>query len=367
MSLRDQCDNEILHFVGIGGSGMAPLAKLALCRGYRVTGSDTKQTRTTEELQELGVKLVPENDMITLGQASQVVFSSAIPEDHSARTFARSQKKKLLHRSELLQSFMKEKIAITVAGAHGKTTTSALIGHILKSMRAEPTLVFGGQFADTKQSMLHGSGKYFVAEADESDGSFLNYRPYLAVVTNVEADHLEHYGSEKNLLRAYEKHLELCQVGGTIIVSESVKHQLRLPESRTVLTAGVSNDSDVQVKLLKHSESHTEVAVRIPGRHFTCKLPMVGAYNLHNAALALATAFALELNMRKAIESLESFPGVHRRMTILHKQRQRIIVDDYAHNPGKIRSAIAALRATWPTYRLCVVFQAPLSKAKNHV
>ncbi len=347
------------HFIGIGGSGMSGLAEYAIHLGCEVTGSDTATQDSTSRLESLGARIFSGHAPGNIDGADEIVFSSAIKDDNAELLAAKSSHLPLLHRSQLLAKFMRGKNSITVAGTHGKTTTAALVTHILTSCGADPVAVIGGVMLQNQSNIRTGSGNYFVAEADESDGSFLNYEPVLAALTNIDRDHLDFYGSFDNVKAAFRKYLMTSDpdVGVVCCWDDNAIREVSEGIGRPRLTYGMLLGCEVRAIDIQQSGMHTTFTAVVERDRFRCKLPLMGRHNVLNALCGLAIARALGLDVREASQSLETFKGVSRRMELLAETPEIKVFDDYAHNPGKIQACISGARSAWPSQQITVVHQ----------
>ncbi|NLZ39080.1 MAG: UDP-N-acetylmuramate--L-alanine ligase [Firmicutes bacterium] len=348
-----------IHFIGIGGYGMSALARVMLALGYIVSGSDKKQSSITKKLQEEGAVIsfshLPEN----IEGADLVVYSTAIAPDNVELMAAKKAKIPVWHRSELLAHFINGRFGIAVAGAHGKTSTTAMIGAVLTRGKLDPTVFIGGIFAEFGGNARVGKSQFVVAEADESDNSFLRYRPHLAVVTNIDADHLEHYQGDFNrLLNAYRQFLNnIVPVGTAVLNAEDPYLQAIIPKHvKNLITFGLQK-GDYQAHNLQTKGWGSIFTVQGPkGVLGEIKLSVPGLHNVLNALAAVAVAQALGVDFSAIKEGLEMFCGTERRFQFLYNQNGITVVDDYAHHPTEIRATIQAARAGHQG-RLIVIFQ----------
>jgi len=348
-----------LYLIGIGGTGMTPLAEIAQSFGYEVIGSDSQPSASVTRLQGHGIKVFLEQHEKNLPEQATVVVSSAINEDNPELMTARQRGLKILHRSELLATLMQERTAVTVSGTHGKTTTSSLIAYLLDQLNLKPTAAIGGELIGYKRSLANCNSPYFVAEADESDGSFLRYRPFISVLTNVDSDHLDHFGNLDQLQQACRDYLNTTDVEGCSVVgwdskpireiSEGLKHRR--------LSYGFSIGSEVRAFNIKVVDGYTSFDVVVEHDLMTCRLALFGRHNVANALGGLAVIRALDGDVSKAADALATFPGVRRRMELKGQNETTSIYDDYAHNPGKIRAATSGLKEAFADRRLLAIFQ----------
>lgn len=350
---------EHVHFVGIGGYGMSAIARVMLDMGYRVSGSDVAEKELTVRLKERGATVYIGHAAENIDGADFVVYSTGVPKDNIELQTAKREEIPLLHRSEMLAKLLNERKGIAVAGAHGKTTTSSMIAHVMAHSGADPTYVIGGEVVGLGGNAQAGKSDYVVAEADESDGSFLAYRPYLAVVTNIEADHLENYdGSFANLLAAYRQFLSQVQPGGQALVCGDDRYiRELLPEVvAPVVTYGLGEDVDVRATDIRMQGMRTrfavidrgqllgEVELRVPGRH-----------NVYNSLATIVVCLKAGISFSDIAAALPHFRGTKRRFEIVGEANGVTVVDDYAHHPTEIEATIAAAKAL--DQRIIAVFQ----------
>lgn len=340
-----------LHFVGIGGIGMAALAELLHAQGFRVTGSDLAESPTLERLRALGLEVGIGHDAAWIGGADTIVRSSAIPETNPEIQAALRTGVPIIGRGALLAEVLRTKDAIAIAGSHGKTTTSAMVAHCLETAGLDPTALIGGRVpraGGSASPVKLGQGDLIVAEVDESDGSFLLARPILAVVTNVDPEHLDHYGSRDALADAFVEFANGVPFWGAAILGIDHPGVAGIAPRITArrITFGFGEGADVRAEQVEPAGRGQRFRVRLPsGDRLDCELPLPGRHNVANALAAIAVA--LEQNVEPAIlaEALAGFPGVSRRFERKGEARGVEIVDDYAHHPAEVRALLAAARS----------------------
>ncbi len=353
-------DIKRIHFIGIGGYGMSALARVLLHLGYNISGSDLKAGEITEKLALQGARIHIGHDASHLGEAELVVYSTAIPPGNPELVAAREKGLPVWHRSELLAHFLNAGCGIAVAGAHGKTTTTSMIALVLAKCGKDPTAFIGGLLADFDGNARFGGSQYLVAEACESDHSFLRYRPDIAVITNIEADHLEHYGGEFHaLLGAYRDFLHNIKPGGCAIINASDPHlaAMEKPAGVTVVTYGRVKRAHWRAEDLAvvgwgtrftaffETERLGEVTLKVPGVH-----------NVDNALAALAAVSRIGLSFTDSKAGLEQFCGTKRRFQFLLNKEEIVVVDDYAHHPTEVAATLKAARYGNPQ-RIIAIFQ----------
>ncbi len=355
-----------LHFVGIGGAGMSGIAEVMLNLGYAVSGSDLKQGRVTERLQELGAEIFIGHREDNVAQADAVVVSSAVNEENPEVRAARAARVPVVPRAEMLAELMRFRYGIAVAGTHGKTTTTSLVASIMAEGGLDPTFVIGGLLNSAGANARLGTGRYLVAEADESDASFLYLQPTMAVVTNIDADHMSTYGNDFNKLREtfveFLHHLPFYGLMVMCIDDDEVRSLLPML-TRPVRTYGLSESADVRALDLQQNGQRTEFTlvtdlIEAPQR---LSLNLPGSHNVLNALAAICVALELGIGMQAISKALSGFQGIGRRFQVHEGRtadgRQLLLVDDYAHHPREVAATIEAARKGWPDKRLVLVFQ----------
>jgi UDP-N-acetylmuramate--alanine ligase len=355
-----------VHFVGIGGAGMGGIAEVLLNLGYEISGSDMCANAMTRRLQELGIRISQGHAPANVNGSDVVVVTSAVPRDNPEVEAARQQRIPVVGRAEMLGELMRFKQGIAVAGTHGKTTTTSLIASVLAEGGLDPTYVIGGKLMSSGTHARLGSGNYFVAEADESDASFLHLSPVLAVLTNIDADHLENYGGDLLSLRRHfvEFLHQLPFYGLAVVCSDDPGVREILPDiGRPVLTYGIDGESDVQGRLLRQEGARSWFAVRRPDSSawYELVLNLPGKHNVLNALAAVAVARELGVTDDALAQAFARFQGIGRRLQVMGELviggRRALLIDDYAHHPREIACSLAAVRAGWPGRRIVLVFQ----------
>ena len=355
-----------VHFVGVGGVGMSGIAEVMNTIGYEVSGSDVREGAVTEKLKAAGIKVYKGHAAENVSDVDVVVTSSAIPTDNPEIQAARARMIPLVPRAEMLAELMRFSNGIAVAGTHGKTTTTSLVASILAEGGLDPTYVIGGKLNSSASNAKLGSGQYLVAEADESDASFLYLQPMLAVVTNVDADHLSTYGGDfRRLHEAFVEFLHHLPFYGLAIVCVDDEHaRSLLPEiTRPVIRYGIEQDADICASGIKTTGLQSMFDVMLPGSdeplHITLNLP--GRHNILNALAAIAVAYELGVDKEAISTALKNFAGIGRRMQMYGDIKLAAgtitMVDDYGHHPTEVAATLQAVRSSWPERRLVVVFQ----------
>lgn len=351
------------HFIGIGGIGMSGIVKIMLSqnRGYLISGSDVQKSSLLADLAALGANIRIGHHEKNLPENTQaVVYSSAISQDNPELALARRRGLTLLPRAALLAFLMRQKRSIGVAGAHGKTTTSAMIGLMLEAAGLDPTIIIGGELPQIHSNAKGGKGEYLVAEADESDGTFLLLHPQIAVVTNIERDHIDYYGSLEKTIEAFSQYLQQIPPEGFAVINKDCFYCREI--SRQVpgdyLTySSKGQESDFQAFQLGHGELGAEAKIYRRGIYWgDLQLQVPGEHNISNALAAIALGERLGLSFETMAAGLACFRGTGRRYELLGEVNGIQVVDDYAHHPTEVKATIAAARAMGKK-RVVAVFQ----------
>ncbi|MBI5343045.1 MAG: UDP-N-acetylmuramate--L-alanine ligase [Deltaproteobacteria bacterium] len=358
-----------IHFIGIGGIGMSGIAELLLNLGYKVSGSDLRRSDTTDRLARLGAEIrmghAPEN---VPADGHVVVFSSAVKADNPEVIEAHRRKIPVIPRAEMLSELMRMKYGIAIAGTHGKTTTTSMVATILASAGWDPTAVVGGKLNSLGSNAKLGQGEFLVAEADESDGSFLRLSPTVAVVTNIDPEHLDFYSGigqiKENFLHFINK---VPFYGFAVLCIDHPNVQELIPSvEKTVVTYGFSAHADYRAdgvvpegmsnrfRVIRRGETLGEVSLKAPGRH-----------NVSNALAAVAVAMELGIPFDRVRAGLDEYGGVVRRFQVKGEREGITVVDDYGHHPEEVRATLAAAREVWPDRRIVVGFQ-PHRYSRTH-
>ncbi len=350
------------HFIGIGGVGMAPLAELMHRRGHTVTGSDLKAGTNTAHLQALGVDVKIGHDAAhlgALGKTDVVVRSSAIRDDNPEVERARTLELPVVGRGELLADLLAGHEAIVVAGTHGKTTTSSMVAHVLGETGQDPTAIVGGRLGASESGLRFGRDDLYVCECDESDGSFLHLRPTLAVLTNVDPEHLDHYGSVAALEDAFVQFTAGMPLDGVCVAcADHPRLTALLPRiERRRVTYGLDRPADLEAHGLRADGLGMRFSVRREGHALgDVFVPMPGRHNVSNALAALAIALERDVPFGLAAGALATYGGVDRRFSLRGEAAGVQVVDDYAHHPAELEATLAAARGVHPG-RIVAVFQ----------
>ncbi|MDH3402290.1 MAG: UDP-N-acetylmuramate--L-alanine ligase [Acidobacteriota bacterium] len=351
-----------VHFIGIGGAGMSGIAEVLADYDIEVTGSDLALGKTTARLERAGAKVFEGHDAAHVEGADLVVVSSAVPEDNVERLAARRLGVPVVRRAEMLGELMRLKYGIAVAGTHGKTTTTSMVGAILTDAGLDPTVIVGGRLRVSGTGARLGRSEYLVAEADEYDRSFLRLQPIIAVITSIDRDHLDTYGDLEGIERAFLSFADKVPFFGQLIVcldDENVQRILPALADHRVVTYGSSPQAELRAVDVEPTAAGSRFGVVHGGRGElgTLEVPMPGRHNAHNALAAAAVGLGLGLEFPAIAAALGGFGGVHRRFERLGAWRGAHVVDDYAHHPTEVAATLAAAREAYPQAVIHAVFQ----------
>lgn len=358
-----------IHFLGIGGAGMAGIAEVLLNQGYTISGSDITESANTSRLRELGATVFIGHHEANIQGANVMVVSSAITTDNPEVQAAKANNVPIVRRAEMLAELMRFRYGIAIAGTHGKTTTTSLIASLFAAAERDPTFVIGGLLKGAGANARLGTSKYLIAEADESDASFLHLQPMVSVITNIEADHMDTYDGDFNkLLDTYVEFLHNLPFYGLAVmcIDDPVVRDLIPRVGRQVVTYGFHADADVRAADYRQQGGKSTFMVYREGheaRQVTVNLP--GKHNVLNALAAIAVASDESLNDDAIFNALEQFGGIGRRFEHLGTFARShdgvagdvLLVDDYGHHPSEVAATIAAARAGWPERRIVMAFQ----------
>ncbi|XBC39415.1 MAG: UDP-N-acetylmuramate--L-alanine ligase [Buchnera aphidicola (Nurudea shiraii)] len=367
-----------IHFVGIGGIGMSGIAEILLKQGYNISGSDLVPTHITQKLISLGAKIFFNHSKKNVKNVHIVVTSSAISLSNPEIIKAKSLNIPIMSRGKMLSEIIRYKYGIAVSGTHGKTTTSSIIFSIFHNSFLDPTLITGGYLKELNNSIKLGKSPYYIVEADESDASLLYLKPIIAVITNINDDHLENYnGNFNNLKLTFIKFIQNLPNYGTAVIcidNKNIRNIMSLIKCN-VITYGFSEDSDIKInkykqnkfsshfKIVKNNKQILKIILNIPGKH-----------NALNAAAAIAVAIQTKISNTNIFTSLKNFKGVERRFELLgnvsinypkNKKNKIIIIQDYGHHPNEILESINTARSGWPKKKLIMIFQ-PHKYTRTH-
>jgi UDP-N-acetylmuramate--alanine ligase len=348
-----------IHLVGIGGAGMSGIAEILVNLGYRVTGSDQRRNEAIERLEQLGAKVALGHEAAHVEGAHVVVYSSAVSRDNPEVQAARQQGIPAIPRAEMLAELMRLKYGIAVAGTHGKTTTTSMVGAVLAEGGHDPTIVVGGRVASLGSNARLGGGEYLVAEADESDGSFLKLAPTIAVVTTIDAEHLDHWSTLAAIQDAFLTFVNKVPFYGlAVLCLDQPNIQALIPRvEKRVVTYGLDSSADLVARHLRLSGLTSRFEVSRRGTRLgECTLRVPGRHNVLNALAAIGVGLDLEIPFTTIQRALAGFTGVQRRFQVRGQAGGVTVVDDYGHHPAEIRATLAAAKAGFDC-RVVTVFQ----------
>jgi UDP-N-acetylmuramate--alanine ligase len=355
-----------IHFIGIGGVGMCGIAEVLLNQGYKISGSDLRQSTATDRLTSLGAEIFLGHKEDNVTSVDVIVVSTAINQENPEIRYAIENRIPIVRRAEMLAELMRYRHGIAIAGTHGKTTTTSLVASILAEGDKDPTFVIGGRLTSAGTNAKLGGSRYLVAEADESDASFLHLQPMVSVVTNIEADHMDTYGGDFNKLKKtfieFLHNLPFYGLAVLCIDDDTIKDIL--PKvNRPVLTYGFDKSADFHAVDVQQDGMFTSFTAKRPGKKkdLRIKLRMPGKHNVLNALAAIAVASDEKIADDAIIRALEKFQGVGRRFQVCgdfaFKGDHIMLVDDYGHHPTEVEVTIQAIRNGWPDKRLVMMFQ----------
>lgn len=354
-----------LHFVGIGGAGMGGIAEILLNEGYSISGSDLLENNMTRHLKKLGAKIQHGHHEKHIQDADVVVYSSAVSPNNSEIQAARDALIPVVPRALMLAELMRFRYSVAVAGTHGKTTTTSLVASLLGQAGLDPTFIIGGKLNSTRTHARLGEGRYLVAEADESDASFLYLKPMIAIVTNIDRDHMGTYNDNfHQLKKSFLEFLwHLPFYGLAIVCCDDPIIRSLLPDiMRPIVTYGFSEDADIRITSFQQKGIKNYFSVTRPKKNpLTINLNLPGEHNALNSLAAIAVASELGIKDNCILDAFASFSGVDRRFQILGKlkckQGHALLIDDYGHHPREIAATLKTIRNAWPDRRLVMTYQ----------
>ncbi len=354
-----------IHFIGIGGAGMSGIAEVFHNLGYTVSGSDIFDSAMVRHLKSIGITVATSHTAANIRDAHVVVISTAIDDDNPEIIAARELRIPVVRRAEMLAELMRFRQGIAIAGTHGKTTTTSLTASVLVEGGLDPTYVIGGKLNSSGRHAELGASDYLVAEADESDASFLYLQPMIAVVTNIDQDHLSTYeGDFDRLKQTFIDFLHHLPFYGFAVmcIDDPVVREILPMVARPILTYGEAEDADLRIINIQPEGSRTRFDATFPdGKKMAFELNLAGKHNVLNSAAALAVAWELEIGHEKMVNALHKFAGIGRRFQITEGVRvgdkSIRFIDDYGHHPNEISATLDAIRAAWPGQRITLVFQ----------
>lgn len=355
---------QIIHFIGIGGAGMGGIAEVLLNEGYQVTGSDINQNTVVNRLVSLGANVSIGHRAENVENASVVVVSSAIDETNAEIKAAREKRIPVVRRAEMLAELMRFRFGIAIAGTHGKTTTTSLIASIFAEAQLDPTFIIGGLLNSAGTNARLGKSRYLIAEADESDASFLHLQPMISVVTNIEADHMETYGGDfEQMKKTYLEFLHNLPFYGlaTMCGDDPVIQEVLPMVGRRIVTYGFDESNDYVISDFEQHQTKSKFTVRFNGTTLNVSLNLPGVHNALNATAAMAVAHEEGISDDYIVRAMEKFEGIGRRFQQygeFETGRGTVsLMDDYGHHPTEVAATIKAVRAAWPEKRLVMCYQ----------
>ena len=355
-------DYKSYFLVGTGGAGMSAIAIVLKGMGYKVSGSDIKESRYVNLLRNEGIKIYIGHRKENIVGFDAVVYSTAIPRDNIEILAAKEKNIPIFSRSDILASILNSRKAIAVTGTHGKTTTTSMISLIFRGLDLDPTIIIGGELNELGSNARFGEGDYVIAEACESDGSFLKYKPFVGVITNIEEDHLDYYKSFENLSRSFIKFVENTKTGGLVVINgDEVKlNDIIGRKDRKIICYGIGKKNDIYAENIKISNFTSSYSLIIKKgnkkKKIDVKLNVPGIYNIKNSLAALAVCYGMGMSMKKAVEILKFFTGIKRRFEKRGEKNGALIFDDYAHHPTEIKVTLEAANAE-KRDRIITIFQ----------
>jgi UDP-N-acetylmuramate--alanine ligase len=349
--------------IGIGGAGMSAIAHVLYGMGFEVSGSDMKESRYTSALKNEGIKIFIGHNQKNTEGADIVIYSTAIPEENVEMRAAADNKIPLLARSDVLAWILNGKKGIAISGTHGKTTTTSMISLILRGLGMDPIIMVGGELNELGSNARYGKGEYVVAEACESDGSFLKYRPFISVVTNIEGDHFDFYKNIEEIKQSFLKFITNTRSGGMIILNgdEEYLRDFFKSDDKKIIYYGIDPENHIWAENIKFSDLTSSYTLVIRDKdkesgRIKVKLNVPGLHNIRNSLAAFAVCYGMDLDLEKASEILKFFTGVKRRFEKRGEKNGAVIFDDYAHHPSEVKATLeAAIQEK--NKRIIVVFQ----------
>ncbi len=349
-----------IHFIGIGGIGMSGIAEVLLTLGYKITGSDMKRSPITTRLAKKGAKIFYGHKPANMEGAQVVVISSAVRPSNPEWVAAQQKNIPVIPRAEMLAELMRLKYGVAVAGSHGKTTTTSLIAHILYKSKLDPTIVIGGRVKSFRSNAKLGKGEYLVAEADESDGSFMKLTPTIAVITNIDPEHMDHYRDFNDLKQSFVNFANKVPFYGAVVacVDHPVVKELIPQIKKRVLTYGLNESADYYARSIVQQGMQIRFEAYRKGALLgEVKLKLAGLHNVYNALASIAVGMELDIPFEVIVKGLQTFQGIERRMETVYRGKDVLVIDDYGHHPEEIKATLSALRIAFPNKRIVTLFQ----------
>jgi len=351
-----------IHFIGIGGIGMSGIAEILINLGYQVSGSDVSESGNVLKLKDIGAQIYIGHQSENINDVQLIVYSSAIDERNPEIIRAKELSLPIIKRAEMLAELMRLKFGVAVAGSHGKTTTTSFLSTILKELDYKPTCIIGGIVKNLGGHAVKGDGDYLIAEADESDGSFLFLNPIMSVITNIDNDHLDYYKNEENIELAFEQFANKVPFYGCVAINIHDKKSMHLRSKlrRPNVTYGIQTDGleiDFFAKNIEFTEEGTTFWVSNNSEEYQATISLSGKHNVLNATAAIAMACKIGVSLKNACDKISMFEGVGRRFEILYKTDKMIVVDDYGHHPTELKATIETAHNRYPKRKTIAIFE----------
>ena len=359
-----------IHFIGIGGIGMSGMAELLIQLGYLVSGSDLNENDRTRALKKMGLKVNIGHNEDNVREANLVVFSSAVNQENVEIKAAKSMNIPVIRRAEMLAELIRVKpISIGVSGTHGKTTTCSLIGSVFHNAKLDPTIAIGGIVKSFGTNAISGKGDIIVVEADEYDKTFLSLKPMIAIINNIEEEHLDCYKNLKDLKNAFEVFSNNIPFYGFVVVNQDDTNISKIIKNikRPVITYGLKENADYNAKNISFNMNRTQFDLYHKNNKIDIiDLSIPGHHNVYNALCSIAVSMELGIPLKIIKKSLSNFKGVKRRFDIRYNNRNKIYIDDYAHHPTEVQATINAIKNGWPNKKIISIFQPHLYSRTKH-
>lgn len=349
-----------IHFIGIGGIGMSGIAEVLLTLGYKISGSDQKRSPITTRLAKKGAKIFYGHKALHIEGANVVVISSAVKPSNPEWMAAQQKNIPVIPRAEMLAELMRLKYGVAVAGSHGKTTTTSLVAHILYKAKLDPTIVIGGRVKSFRSNAKLGKGEYLVAEADESDGSFMKLSPTIAVITNIDPEHMDHYRDFNELKQTFVSFANKVPFYGAVVacIDHATVKEIIPQIKKRVLTYGLDENADYYARSIVQQGMQIRFEVyRKRALLGEVKLKLAGLHNVYNALAAIAVGMELDIPFQNIVRGLQTFQGIERRMETVYRGKNVLVIDDYGHHPEEIKATLSAIRMAFPNQRIVTLFQ----------
>ena len=356
----------VIHFIGIGGIGMSGIAEILFQSGYNVQGSDISNSNNTIRLRKMGIKIFIGQKKTNIINAKIVVVSTAISEINKEYIAAKKMFLPIVHRAEMLGELMRLKQSIAIAGTHGKTTTTSLIAKMIEENGMDPTIINGGIISSLDSNAKLGNGEWMVVEADESDGSFAKLNPTVAIITNIDLEHLDYHKSEENLEKAFFQFVSSIPFYGFVCLCIDHPRTQKLIsklQNKKVITYGLSANADIRATNILYKDNKMSFLLNISNlkehnnKNYKIEFSMIGLHNIQNALATIAIGIELKIPITKIKKTLKTFTGIERRFQKVGKFKETCIIDDYGHHPVEISSALAAARLITPKHKIISIFQ----------